>query len=69
VCGLATDYCVKATALDAHAAGFTTFVIADASAAVNVRPDDEAGALDELRTAGVRVVQSEDITGTARVRY
>ena len=69
VCGLATDYCVKATALDAHAAGFTTFVIADASAAVNVRPDDEAGALDELRTAGVRVVQSEDITGSARVRY
>ena len=42
VCGLATDYCVKATALDAHAAGFTTFVIADASAAVDVAPGDEA---------------------------
>lgn len=68
VCGLATDYCVKATALDAQAAGFTTVVIADASAAVNVQPGDEARALDELRVAGIDVVQSEDITGSARVR-
>lgn len=68
VCGLATDYCVKATALDAHAAGFATVVIADASAAVNVRPGDEAAALEELRTAGIAVVQSKDISGTARVR-
>lgn len=68
VCGLATDYCVKATALDAQAAGFTTVVIADASAAVNVQPGDEARALDELRAAGIDVVQSEDITGSARVR-
>lgn len=68
VCGLATDYCVKATALDAQAAGFATVVIADASAAVNVQPGDEARALDELRAAGIDVVQSEDITGSARVR-
>ena len=68
VCGLATDYCVKATALDAHAAGFETVVIADASAAVNVQPGDEARALDELRAAGIDVVQSEEITGSARVR-
>jgi len=45
VCGLATDYCVKATALDARAAGFETLVITDASAAVNVDPGDEARAL------------------------
>jgi nicotinamidase/pyrazinamidase len=68
VCGLATDYCVKATALDASAAGFATVVIADASAAVNVQPGDEAQALEDLRTAGIDVVQSEDITGSARVR-
>jgi len=68
VCGLATDYCVKATALDAHAAGFATVVIADASAAVNVRSGDEAQALEELRTAGIEVVQSKDISGSARVR-
>jgi len=68
VCGLATDYCVKATALDAHAAGFSTVVVADASAAVNVQPGDEERALEELRAAGIDVVTSEDITGTARVR-
>jgi nicotinamidase/pyrazinamidase len=68
VCGLATDYCVKATALDAHAAGFQTVVIEDASAAVNISPDDEVRALDELRAAGIAVVKSEDITGNARVR-
>ena len=68
VCGLATDYCVKATALDAHAAGFATVVVADASAPVDVQPGDEARALDELRRAGIDVVRSEDITGNARVR-
>ena len=68
VCGLATDYCVKATALDAHNAGFATVVVADASAAVNVQPGDEERALEELRAAGIDVVHSEDITGNARVR-
>ena len=68
VCGLATDYCVKMTALDARAAGFETFVIEDASAPVNVQPEDEMNALDELRAAGALVVQSKDITGDARVR-
>jgi nicotinamidase/pyrazinamidase len=68
VCGLATDYCVKATALDAQAAGFATVVVADASAAVNVRPGDEERALADLRAAGIDVVQSEDIAGSARVR-
>ena len=68
VCGLATDYCVKATAFDAHAAGFSTVVIEDASAAVNVQPDDEDKALEDLRMAGIDVVNSEDITGNARVR-
>jgi nicotinamidase/pyrazinamidase len=59
---------VKATALDANAAGFATVVVADASAAVNVQPADEARALAELRAAGIDIVQSEDITGNARVR-
>jgi nicotinamidase/pyrazinamidase len=68
VCGLATDYCVKATALDAHAAGFATVVVADASAAVDVQPGDELRALDELRAAGIDVVQTGEITGNAGVR-
>lgn len=70
VCGLATDYCVKATALDAKAAGFDVVVLADASAAVNVAPGDEARALDELRGAGIAVANSADVGGetTAAVR-
>jgi nicotinamidase/pyrazinamidase len=68
VCGLATDYCVKATALDARAAGFTTIVIPDASAAVDVTPGDEQRALDELQSNGVTVVESTEILGDARLR-
>jgi nicotinamidase/pyrazinamidase len=66
VCGLATDYCVKATALDAKAAGFDAVVIEDAAAAVNVQPGDEERALQEVRDAGVTVAHSSDLTGSAR---
>jgi nicotinamidase/pyrazinamidase len=67
VCGLATDYCVKATALDARAAGFDVVVIEDASAAVNVDPADEERALKALRDAGAAVTRSRDIVGNARL--
>ena len=53
VVGLALDYCVQATALDARAAGYEVVVLTDATWAVNVRPDD-GEALDGLRAAGVR---------------
>jgi nicotinamidase/pyrazinamidase len=59
VAGLATDYCVKATALDAKRKGFETYVLEDASAAVNVEPTDERRALDELRDAGVVLIRSD----------
>jgi nicotinamidase-related amidase len=65
VCGLATDYCVKATALDALGAGFAAVVVADAAAAVNVTPGDEERALAELRAAGVAIVHSSEVTGDA----
>jgi nicotinamidase/pyrazinamidase len=55
VVGLATDYCVKATALDAARLGFRTAVLAAAVAAVDVQPGDGDRALAELRTAGVEV--------------
>ena len=66
VCGLATDYCVKETALDAKAAGFDVVVIEDAAAAVNVQPGDEERALQEVRSAGVAVARSSDLAGSAR---
>lgn len=55
VTGLATDYCVKATALDALRLGFATTVLTDAIAAVDLRPGDGEAALDELRNAGAVV--------------
>jgi nicotinamidase/pyrazinamidase len=50
--GLAQDYCVRATALDAIQLGFTVHLITDATRAVDVRPGDGQKALDEIRKAG-----------------
>jgi nicotinamidase/pyrazinamidase len=58
VVGLATDYCVKATALDAVRLGFRTAVLTGAVAAVDVQPGDGDRALEELRTAGVKLRRS-----------
>ena len=54
--GLATDHCVRATVLDALAAGFAVTVLAGASRSVDVEPGDGARALDELRAAGASVL-------------
>lgn len=61
VAGLATDYCVRASAIDAAKQGFKTFVIEDAVAAVNVHPGDDALALDDMKKTGVTIVASKDI--------
>jgi nicotinamidase/pyrazinamidase len=61
VCGLATDYCVKFTALDAVGLGFKTHVIEEASRGVNLRPTDVRDAIEEMRLAGVEVVQSGQV--------
>jgi len=53
VVGLATDYCVKATALDAQRLGFETALLTDAIAAVDLAEGDGARAIDEMRDAGV----------------
>jgi nicotinamidase/pyrazinamidase len=53
VCGLATDYCVRATAEDAVRLGFETTVLSRAVAAVNLQPEDGERALEAMRTAGV----------------
>jgi nicotinamidase/pyrazinamidase len=58
VCGLATDYCVKFTALDAVGLGFKTHLIEDASRGVNLRPTDVQEAIAEMKRAGVEIVQS-----------
>lgn len=61
VTGLATDYCVKASAIDAVRKGFVTAVVTDAVAAVNVHARDGENALEEMSAAGVRLVSSDKI--------
>jgi nicotinamidase/pyrazinamidase len=61
VLGLATDYCVKFTALDALKLGFRTFLVADGSRGVELRPGDVSRAMQELREAGVTIVQSAQV--------
>ena len=63
VCGLATDYCVKFTALDSRELGFATFFIEDASRGVNVSPGDVALSVEEMRAAGVQIITSEEVSG------
>lgn len=58
VVGLATDYCVRSTALDAVRLGHHTTVVIDGVAAVNVNPGDGQRALDELGAAGVVLASS-----------
>ncbi len=56
--GLATDYCVKNTALDAVREGFRVKVIADAVRAVNLQPGDDERALAEMREQGAEIIPS-----------
>jgi nicotinamidase/pyrazinamidase len=60
VSGLATDFCVAWTALDARKAGFATFVIEDACRGINLN-GSLAVAWDEMRKRGVKRIQSSDI--------
>jgi nicotinamidase/pyrazinamidase len=64
VCGLATDYCVKFTALDAAHLGFKTHFVEDASRGVNLQPNDVRNAIAEMNRAGIVTVQSSDILKT-----
>jgi nicotinamidase/pyrazinamidase len=60
VVGVATDYCVKASALDSIELGYSTTVLTDAVAAVNVAPGDGEKALAELTAAGVIISRAAD---------
>jgi nicotinamidase/pyrazinamidase len=64
--GLATDYCVKETVLDAVRQGFEVKALADAMRAVNVNPDDGTKAIDEMRQAGAEILgDQKKAAGTA----
>lgn len=59
--GLATDYCVKATALDARELGFNTHLIIDGCRGVELKPGDVDNAVDEMRRAGVHIITSDQL--------
>jgi nicotinamidase/pyrazinamidase len=68
IAGLATDYCVKYTALDAVQLGFEAYVVADACRGVDLKKDDSAAAFRAMEAAGVKIVRSSAILKTRKPR-
>ena len=60
--GLATDYCVLNTALDALKSGFDVLLLEDAIRAVDVKPSDGERAKEEMRAAGAVAVNYEELS-------
>ena len=65
VMGLATDYCVKFTALDAANLGFKTHLILDGCRGVELQTGDIDGAIEEMKAAGVTITTSADVAAGA----
>lgn len=63
VLGLATDYCIKFTVLDACHLGFQTYVIEDGCRGIDRQPGDVSRAWQEMRAAGAQVVTSTRLSG------
>ena len=61
VCGLATDYCVKATALDARRVGFEVIIVEDAIKGIDANPGDIDKAKKQMRDAGCTFVQTYEL--------
>ena len=65
VCGLATDYCVRASTIDACREGFDVTVIEDAVRGVEVNDGDSARAFGDMRDAGAKVASSDEVLARA----
>jgi nicotinamidase/pyrazinamidase len=61
VAGLATDYCVKNTVLDAVREGFAVTVVEDAIRGIDIKPGDSDRAIEDMRRAGAELVTSEQL--------
>ncbi len=59
--GLATEYCVKASAMDSAKNGFKTFVIEEAIRGIDVNPGDIQKAKEEMLKAGIEIISAENI--------
>ena len=63
ICGLATEYCVKETVMDALKSGYQTIVVQDATSGVNLHNGDEDRAWKEMENAGAELITSESLKG------
>jgi nicotinamidase/pyrazinamidase len=61
LCGVATEYCVQACALDAAARGYDVTVVVDAIAGVDMTPGASKAALEAMTRAGVRLAFCDDV--------
>jgi len=61
VMGLATDYCVKFSALDAVAASFDVYLVKDGCRGVDLRPGDVDRAMEQMKQSGVKLLNSADV--------
>lgn len=68
ICGLATDYCVRASAIDACREGFDVTVVEDAVRGVEVDEGDSERALADMRAAGARIATSDEVLADAGAR-
>jgi nicotinamidase/pyrazinamidase len=66
VVGLATDYCVRASTIDACREGFDTTVVTDAIRAVDVNPGDGERALEDMKEAGAKLATSRELSPATR---
>lgn len=66
VCGLATDYCVRASAIDARSQGFAVTVVEDAVRGVEVNDGDSERALGEMAAAGARIASSDEVLARSK---
>lgn len=68
VVGLATDYCVRASAIDACKEGFDTTVVTDAIRVVNVQVGDGDRAIEDMKAAGASLATSDEILKAAKTK-
>ncbi len=61
LCGLATDYCVKYSALDAVTLGFNTWLIPDACRGIDLEPGDVEQAIAHMEREGVQIIQAKEV--------
>jgi nicotinamidase/pyrazinamidase len=63
ICGLALNFCVKFTALDAVQEGFKTYVIEDACRGIDINPGDVQKAIEEMKKNGIKMINANNLMG------